>query len=79
MKLVNVINAEWNPDNQIILKIADADVQNVNEAGVYPSISSTKRTIVFNGITESEATATTVCNRLNSEGMQPTRTKFNIN
>jgi hypothetical protein len=74
MKNITVVSAEWNPDNQVILNIAD-NSQNLPgfcDAG-------TKRRIILNNISESDATAATVCAKLREMELNPVHEKFNVN
>jgi hypothetical protein len=74
MTNITVISAEWNPDNQVILHIADnsKNLPGFCDAG-------TKRRIILDSIPESNATAQTVCAELRKMELNPVHEKFNVN
>ena len=73
MQNITVISAEWNPDNQIILQIANnsKNLRGFCDAG-------TKRRVILENIAYSAATAETVCTKLREQGLNPVHDKFNV-
>lgn len=71
MTKINIESAEWNPDNQIICKIADC-----GEIG--DSIAATRRKVTIENCTEDQAINQNVIDFFAEKGMQVVN-NFKIN